>query len=369
MDRQRRSRLNTQISDEACEWFVENRAGDLDEAARREFDHWLRTSPQHLSAYLEVAAIWNEGPALDPTRKWDIDSLVAAAARGNDNVVCIAATPAGSPDPPPPNARASNTRRSRLRRWSIAASAAVIVCGAGFWAWRDLSRVSVYSTQIGEQRSIELADGSTVDLNSRTEVRVRYGEHERSIELLKGEALFRVAKDPARPFIVEAEGTRVRAVGTQFDVYKRQSGTVVSVVEGRVSVHANQPDREAAVAGSAAPARNAPGNAGMLLSAGEQVTVTPRIMRLAERPNIAGVTAWRQRQIVFDSASLSEVAEEFNRYNERQLVIENPDSFSFHISGIFSSTDPNSLLRFLRNRPEVRISETAGEIRVSKEIS
>ncbi len=68
MDRQPRSRLNAQISDEACEWFIESRAGDLDEAARREFDRWLRTSPEHLRAYLEIAAIWNEGPALDPTR-------------------------------------------------------------------------------------------------------------------------------------------------------------------------------------------------------------------------------------------------------------------------------------------------------------
>src|SRR5882672_9996987 len=66
MDRQARSKMNIQIYEEACTWFVECRAGDLDDAGRREFDRWLRKSPEHLSSYLEIAAIWNEGPSLDP---------------------------------------------------------------------------------------------------------------------------------------------------------------------------------------------------------------------------------------------------------------------------------------------------------------
>src|ERR1700676_5164171 len=90
MDRHARSKMNTQIYEEACTWFVECRAGDLDDAGRREFDRWLRKSPEHLSSYLEIAAIWNEGPLLDPDCKWSADTLVEQALKaGDDNVVSL----------------------------------------------------------------------------------------------------------------------------------------------------------------------------------------------------------------------------------------------------------------------------------------
>ena len=84
---EQRLKLNTQIYEEACEWFIDCRAGDLDEATRHDFDCWLRKSPEHLSAYLELAAIWNEGPMLDPEGKFDRDTLIAQAAFDRDNVV------------------------------------------------------------------------------------------------------------------------------------------------------------------------------------------------------------------------------------------------------------------------------------------
>jgi transmembrane sensor len=102
------------------------------------------------------------------------------------------------------------------------------------------------------------------------------------------------------------------------------------------------------------------------LSGGEQLTVSAQTSQKTDHPNIAGATAWRQRQIVFESASLADVAEEFNRYNERQLVIEDTGLYDFHISGVFSSTDPDSLIRFLRERPGVQVTETPSEVRVSK---
>jgi transmembrane sensor len=94
--------------------------------------------------------------------------------------------------------------------------------------------------------------------------------------------------------------------------------------------------------------------------------VTSQLAQLAEHANIAAATAWTQRQIVFDSATLAEVAEEFNRYNSRQLIVDAPESYPFHISGVFSSTDPESLIRFLRVRPDVHVTETRSEIRIAK---
>jgi transmembrane sensor len=336
VERQVRARFNTQIYDEACEWFVDCRAGDLSDASRREFDRWLRKSPEHLGAYLEIAAIWNEGPWLDPSNAWDLQALISQAAEDTGNVVTLtraesASTP--STEVPP----------RRLRVLAIAACVAILALTAATAAWFAPLRAPSYITATGEQRSLALDDGSTIELNSRSKIEVRYSKHERTVDLLEGQALFHVAKDVSRPFLVRSGEMRVRVVGTQFDVYKKPSGTVVTVVAGRVAVQS------------------------IILVTGEQAIVTPKAVRKTEHPNVAGATAWTQRQIVFDSASLTEVAEEFNRYNQRELVIDHSALGNLHISGVFSSTDSASLIRFLRQRPGLRITETAAEIRVEKD--
>jgi transmembrane sensor len=437
MDRHARPKMNTQIYEEACAWFVESRAGDLDDSGRREFDRWLRKSPEHLSAYLEIAAIWNEGPSLDPSAKWITDTLIEQAREAeDDNVVALPGAIAGemSPELAPSTAlpylestptsspastgtqlgRAnSNTARSWFRRWrrlAIAASIAVLAILGGTLTMLELS-APIYATDLGEQRSIQFADGSTVELNSRSKLRVNYSKQERDVELIEGQALFHVAHDASRPFIVAVGVTRVRAVGTQFDVYKKSNSTVVTVVEGRVAVYStpqglgsgsapnpalgqtrsnssalrpSSADRASlrpagTPAVSATPSSSPSSRQGTvpseltpdagssyLLAAGEQLTVTAETAQKTASPNIAGATAWREREIVFESASLSDVAEEFNRYNGRQLVIEDPHALTFHVSGVFSATDPDSLVRFLRQRPGVRVTETNDEIRIER---
>ncbi len=368
MERQMRARFNMQIYEEACEWFIECRAGDLGDASGSELDRWLRKSPEHLSAYLEVAAIWSEGPSLDPSRKWDLDALISQAAEDPGNIVTLTRAPRSFASPETTSVgpgegvvRELNNleRRSasplRRRVFLIAASVATLTLMAGAAVWFALSRVPVYLTTTGEQRSLALSDGSTIELNSRSKIQVRYSGHERTVDLLEGQALFHVAKDGARPFFVRSGEMSVRAVGTQFDVYKKSSGTVVTVVEGRVAV----------LTGSEEPV---PGTSDSILAAGEQVVVTQKTLRKTEHPNVGSATAWTKRQLVFDSASLAEVAEEFNRYNERKLVIDPAVLGKFHISGVFSSTDPASLIRFLRQRPGSRIVETSSEIRIETEI-
>src|SRR5258708_22800131 len=101
MDRQVRSKMNTQIYEEACAWFVECRAGDLADAGRQDFDRWLRKSPEHLSSYLEIAAIWNEGPSLDPRSKWSADMLIQQALEADDdNVLPLPAATSRTTDSP-----------------------------------------------------------------------------------------------------------------------------------------------------------------------------------------------------------------------------------------------------------------------------
>jgi transmembrane sensor len=370
MNRRHRSKFNVQIYQEACEWLVECRAGDLDAAARGTLDQWLRRSPEHVSAYLEVAAIWNEGSSLDPERKWDLATLIDQAARDPDNVgIWNSPTPDDAP-------LQYLTRPPRWRVRAIAASvAAIAIVAATIWM-AALSPVS-YATAIGEQRFIQLGDSSTVELNSYSTIAVHFSRRERDVKLLRGQALFHVAKDATRPFVVASGNTTVRALGTRFDVYLKDGGTIVTVVEGRVAIVTDKPDSDLQPPATTVSATNptvppalpsaAPPQAtGILLSAGEQLTVTLHSVRKTEHANVVGATAWTEHQIVFDGASLSDVAEEFNRYNRKHLVIDGPSRDTFHISGVFSSTDSESLIRFLRDRPGLRIVETATEIRIQE---
>jgi transmembrane sensor len=381
-------KLNDQAYQEACEWFVESRSGDLDDAGRRRFDLWARKSPEHLAAYLEIAAIWSEGSALDPDLKWDPKTLIAQAAADATNVVPLTdrsrtadASTAMSNTlselaPGTLDVRQSRPGKSSPHWFRVAASIAAVGLIVGTTLWYQNFRMPIYATTFGEQRSITLTDGSVIDINSRSKIRIRYSAQERDVDLLEGQALFHVAKNPGRPFLVSTATTQVRAVGTEFDVYQKQSGTVISVVEGRVAVQLRSPTASNETADlpqvtaahqDEAGARKSDSRP-IFLAAGEQVLVTTTAMQRAAHPNIAIATSWTQRQLEFESASLSEVAEEFNRYNERQLVIEDPTLYDFHISGVFSSSDPGSLVRFLRERPGVQVTETASEIRVSKNI-
>jgi transmembrane sensor len=394
-----RYKLNSQIYEEACEWFIECRAGDLDEASRHDFDCWLRKSPEHLGAYLELAAIWNEGPSLVTAGKFDRDTLICQAALDRDNVVALSNSrsadtsriaaelrtvmsaadgAAASAAPVQGLTHQSRWRFRRQRFAAIAASIVLMVLSATAILWVQAVRSPTYATAIGEQRSLELTDGSIVELNSRSKIVVRYSRQGRNIELLQGQALFRVVKDASRPFIVKVGATLVRAVGTEFDVYEKRGSTIVTVVEGRVAILTDHPialpTPGVPSAAIDAPHRSnvqfpsvAPGKIGnILVASGERLTVSPQEIQKDEHPNIANATAWTQRQLVFESASLSDVADEFNRYNDKQLIVEDARLDTFHVSGVFSSTDPASLIRFLRARPELRIVETGSQIRIEK---
>jgi transmembrane sensor len=381
VERPMRSKFNVQIYEEACEWFTECRAGDLDAVARAEFDRWLRKSPEHQSAYLEIAAIWNEGADLDPSNRWDPDTLIARAAGDPENIIALERNRSDTPPSRtsrrvPPLAAAHAGHR---RLFAIAAS---ILFATAALATYILASSGVYATALGEQRSLALSDGSTVQLNSLSKVRIRYGEHERSVDLLRGEALFHVAKDSTRAFIVHSGPTAVRAVGTRFDVYRKADGTIVTVVEGRVAFNGSassneggpsvlkhgggQDLRNLAAGAEVADLAQQQADGAIFLTAGEQITVSTNTARKTVQPNLAGATSWTQRQLVFESASLADVAEEFNRYNERKLVIDPSALGALHISGVFSSADPASLSRFLRDRPGLHVTETPTEIRVEK---
>lgn len=375
--------MNTQIYEEASEWVVRHRTDDLDAQARRRFDAWLRQSPQHVSAYLEMSSIWEGVPQIEPSLNPSADELIERS-RVQSNVVSL------SESSDPFLAAPGVSRRTGVSKLFYSLAATLIVA-VGIAGWLNQQR-GVYSTGIGEQRTVTLVDGSVIELNAQSRIKVRYDDRERAVDLLQGQALFRVAKNPARPFIVASNGTRVRAVGTQFDVYKKSAGTVVTVVEGRVAVTApatvaevaRQADEpmmrrrspDSGVASLPANTSSAPAagtahaitaeKGEVLLGAGEQLVVAQAKPPLPKRADVEAVTAWTQQRIVFDYTPLTEVAEEFNRYNHRRLVIEDSELQGFHVSGSFSSTDPTLLLRFLRSQSGIQVDETDTEIRISR---
>jgi transmembrane sensor len=393
--------MNKQVYEDAAEWLVELRIGDIDAAARARLDAWFRISPEHIRAFLELSNIWEEGGDEEVSRAFNTDELIVRARAAGANVVVLGTGPQGAPAAhigsatDTPAAQASDDRRERTvsvrptARWSkyrLAASIACLAVAVGAFALHR-SWLSTYTTGIGEQRTIALADGSRVELNARSRIRVRFSKQERDVDLLDGQALFYVAKDASRPFVVTSDEAHVRAVGTQFDVYRKSSGTTaVTVIEGRVAVlagpassirttlpwgpgapsptHENDDQRDVAQPANLAFPGASPG---VLVAAGEQVIVTAQQISKPKKANTAVATAWTERELVFDQTPLTDVAAEFNLYNEKPLIVSDASLNDFHVTGVFSSTDPTSLLTFLRAQNGIRVQETDEGIVIARQ--
>jgi len=401
-------KLNTKIRSallqEASSWLVEFSEGEVDAAGRDAFTQWLRISPEHVRAYLQVSALWEEAPLVAKHRSEDHEALIARAL-ADLNVISLGTARAevdSTPETeiassalgmPPPKAIKSLPFANGHRRmiWGIAAS--LVLAAGTLAAWVILNR-GVYSTEVGEQRLITLADGSTVELNARSHLRVHFTKTERSVYLTDGEALFQVAHNASQPFVVHSGSMRVRAVGTAFDVYRKKAGTTVTVVEGRVAVlatdNAFEDDRASSPAGMPHERRPIPGEAlpmaprvtpsgalintggeqqpaRLFLAAGEEVTYSAQAQLHPRKADVSAATAWTQRRLVFNSTPLSEAVEQYNRYNVRPLIIRDPALTTLNISGVFSVTDSASLIAFLRAQPGVRVHATDAGLEITGE--
>lgn len=257
-------------------------------------------------------------------------------------------------------------QRSNVRfRWAVgtlAAAALAAIAALGLWQGIFSARQH-YETQVGEQRIVPLSDGSIVTLNADSRIDVRMDKRERDI-VLRGEAIFKVAHDKARPFFVHAEHTTVRAVGTQFNVYARPDGsTTIAVLEGKVEVSAVPGQRED-VSGASASLEAIQVAAKVPLVAGEVARVgRSGAIRREQKADVQSVVAWRQRRLVFDRTALEEIVPEFNRYsrNVRLRLIDVPAG-AYHYTGNFDADDPRSLALLLSEERGLTVEERAGEI-------
>lgn len=350
-------KLNAQIVEEAAEWLVEFSCGNADLETRRHFDAWLRASPQHIRAYLELLPTWEAGAAARGDGAPSAESLIALA-RESSNVVPLTAEPVAATAP-----AALPDRRQGFAGYRAAAAIAAAILGllaAATGMRHEWSRYPTYATAAGEQRSIVLPDGSTVELDSLARISVRYSAHERDVDLITGQALFEDTENAQRPFVVFSGSVRVRAIGTQFNVSRDTDSTTVTVVKGRVAVLR----RDGSPALMPQPVPQAPSL--LLLSAGEQATVTANAMTMPRHVDITLATAWLQRHLLFNSTPLPQVVRQFNRYNTRKLVVDDAGLNDFLVSGVFTSTNPDSLLRFLRAQPGMHVQDEGDKVLISR---
>jgi transmembrane sensor len=213
------------------------------------------------------------------------------------------------------------------RRATAAMIAAALVAAIGTVALEKWNAIDRYRTAIGQERAIRLEDGSLVHLNTDTSIEVAMRDKERIIRLLKGEARFDVAHNRARPFLVEAGGATVRAVGTAFSVRLRSDLTELTVIEGRVAVHDH-------------------GTAVQTVGAGTAVAIRGGTLAMTalEPAQIAQRTAWEEGVIQFNGETLAQAVEEFNRYRQAPLVIGDQQIAAVRIGGTFKAGSSNQFV-------------------------
>jgi transmembrane sensor len=210
-----------------------------------------------------------------------------------------------------------------------------------------LSR-QTYTTKVGEQRTLELEDGSFVTLNTNSQLKVRFKRTARILQLASGEALFTVHHDADRPFLVDTGDSVIRAVGTQFDVYRKTGGTIVSVLEGTVQV-LPETSPMAALSSNLTQSLDAK-VVSTQATAGETVDVSQAGVTKHRQTSAAEVIAWQQRRLVFHDDTLRDIAAEFNRYNRApKIQIEGEQARQHRFAGTFDANAPDALVSALRS--------------------
>lgn len=278
------------------DWLVRRQSEDRSAEDDRAFEAWLAASAEHRRAYADIEALWS---GLDRYKSRSFPLRDAARAYR----------------PPPP--------RPVLRYWAVglalSLTVALVVLLAPRW-WND-NLETVHRTARGERQTIMLADGSQVELNTDTELRVRINSEIRSVWLARGEALFTVTHDSGRPFEVMSGNGRIRDLGTRFDVYHGPDRVSVTVLEGRVQITT---DRSNAT----------------LLGAGHKVAYTPNgQLSAVSKADLAALTAWREGRLVFHRQTLAEAVAQMARYHAVEFVFEDPTLATLKISGTFKTED------------------------------
>jgi transmembrane sensor len=341
---------NERIAEEAANWFIANQGEErISDEEQRRFTQWLESSPRHAEEYLEIAQLAGDLPMTAAVAGVPIDALMERARAANDSdggaqVLALAGRP-----------RREKVAVLHQHAWlPFAAAAALVLVALGPW-WSSGLRPDAqvkefrFASAHGELPPPQtLEDGSVLQLNTDTSVVVRYSAAERRIDIERGQAVFTVRHETARPFRVIAGDASVLDIGTKFDVYLQPDATVVTVLEGRVEVSSQRASGK------------------LSLVAGQQVRVSAGVLPAAAvQVDAERETAYLRGLIIVENKSIAEVADEFNRHVAVPIQIITPRLQQKRIDGTFPIGDVESFLDYLRLEEGARVETTPTRIAVS----
>ncbi|MBL8265174.1 FecR family protein [Steroidobacter sp.] len=332
------------IEEQAAAWLVRRDSGEWSGEDQTGLDAWLEESTGHVVAYIRLETAWQE-----------MQRLKSLGAGSESNAVPSPDDWILSPVVRAPRSKPKHARgRWRPKRpWALAAGLVLAVAlGLGVQHW---SSGSAYQTPIGGRSVVPTADGSRITLNTDSSLRVNFSAHERRVTLRRGEAYFEVAKDPSRPFVVVAGDKRVVAVGTAFTVRRDHDDVRVAVAEGSVRISSESAADVLLVQGAMLPT-------GTVASA-ERSGLK---LRKKSKEEVQDDLSWRTGYLVFRNTTLIEAVAEFNRYNERQIVIQDPELAAVELTGKFSVTKYDAFIRLLERSFPIQVMTEGDRVVLSR---
>lgn len=327
------------IKAEAAQWIARlDRDEPLSSRERDALRSWIHRSSAHRQALYDAAELW--------------DSLNILTELAPQPVELTRNSPAAS--------QGAEVRYSKWKRFALAASVAVIFV-AGTVLFRSnplLNSNGYYATAVGDQQSIELADGSVVELNTDTQIKVKFTNSIRDITLLRGEAHFVVAKIDNIPFQVNAGVGQVLAVGTAFSVYLKDDSVDVTVTEGRVSISTvSQPTAVTQPQGITTTTVVD----SVMLDAGQVAIIkkpgpeqygyagkTVELHELSDR-DLSRRMLWKDGILAFSQAPLRDVVAEVSRYTTLEIQFSNQALAEIPVIARFPIGDTEMLLDIFEN--------------------
>lgn len=332
------------IKEQAAAWLVKMDNASLSEEESAGFQEWLNTSEFHLTYFNKLTKNWDAMGALQPLA----DAYPISSFKKHS---------------PSQRSVKSGTPNWFSRLFSVPALsgyAAVMILTLAIALKPEVVETKSYATAAGEHASYTLDDGSIIMLNTDTELTVGYSKHQRLITLKRGEANFDVAKNKERPFVVEAGGGIVWAVGTVFDVRSTEGNVDVFVSRGTVKVYSDT-NAENQKLSLASPVSTSLTEA--IVTAGNAIKyqkTVGKILALTEKEK-HNKLAWIGGSLIFDGETLEQAVAEISRYTKKQIVFSDEDIKSIRIGGHYNTNDVEALLFTLSKSFNIKVTKEASD--------
>jgi transmembrane sensor len=312
------------IRQAASEWLIRRRDDEAwNDADQLQLDRWLAESPAHMIAYWRLEDVWSKADRLGALRR-----------------------------PAPDKADEPMLRPLRGLLRGLAAITILAALGGGTGFYLLMPRAQTYETPLGGREILTLKDGSHIELNTNTVVRIADGADKRAVWLDRGEAYFEVKHDPARPFVVTAGDHRVTDLGTKFVMRRDDTRLQVAVVEGDVRFNP----------GGASQHRST------ILMAGDVAIATADAVVVSKKTTgaLAEELGWRTGVLVFHHTTLGDAAAEFNRYNQEKLVVADPHVARLRLGGTFPTGNVEGFADSAKEILGLRVEKRDGETIISR---